>query len=359
MQMTKELALIYALLAATLFGLSAPLSKLLLDRVEPLPLASLLYLGAGLGVGLVLLLQRNSGKAREARLTRTDLPWLITAILAGGVGAPIGILYGLRATPAATASLLLNFEVVATAGIAALAFREHTGRRTWLAVGAITAASILLSLDPGAGGGFSTGALLILAACILWGIDNNATGRISLKDPKRIVTVKGLAAGSVSALLAIGVGQSFPSGMAIVYGLLLGAISYGASIVLFVRSLRSLGAARTGALFGTAPFIGMALSLVIFREPPGLSFYLSLPIMLVGAWLLTTERHSHLHVHTPMEHDHAHQHSDAHHDHEHPEIVEPGLSHSHPHRHESTTHEHPHSPDAHHRHTHDETTEGE
>ena len=348
--------MIYALLAAMLFGLSAPLSKLLLAQVEPLPLAALLYLGAGFGVGLVLLVQRTRRESTEARLTRSDLPWLIAAILAGGVGAPIGILYGLRATPAATASLLLNFEVVATAGIAALVFREHTGRRTWLAVAAITAASILLSLNPGAGWGFSSGALLILAACILWGIDNNATGRISLKDPKRIVTVKGLAAGTVSALLALAAGQPFPSGMAIVFGLTLGAISYGASIVLFVRSLRTLGAARTGALFGTAPFLGMALSLAIFREPPGLSFYVSLPIMLAGAWLLTTEKHGHVHVHVPMEHDHAHVH-DAHHMHGHIEPQVEGVRHSHPHRHSALTHEHPHRPDAHHRHSHEESAE--
>ena len=345
--------MVYALLAAMLFGLSAPLSKLLLDQVEPLPLASLLYLGAGLGVGLVLLLQRVRGSQTEAGLTKQDLPWLTAAILAGGVGAPIGILYGLRATPAATASLLLNFEVVATAGIAALAFREHTGRRTWLAVGAITIASVLLSLDPNAGWGFSSGALLILAACMLWGIDNNATGRISLKDPKRIVTVKGLAAGSVSAVLALSVGQAFPSGMAVVYGLALGAVSYGASIVLFVRALRSLGAARTGALFGTAPFLGMGLSLLVFREAPDLTFYLSLPIMLLGAWLLTTEKHGHIHVHVPLEHDHAHEH-DAHHQHSHEAAVGAKTRHSHPHRHEPMTHDHPHRPDAHHRHEHEQ-----
>ena len=345
--------MVYALLAAMLFGLSAPLSKLLLAQVDPLPLASLLYLGAGLGVGLVLLGQRVRGSQTEAGLTRQDFPWLVTAILAGGVGAPIGILYGLQATPAATASLLLNFEVVATAGIAALAFREHTGRRTWLAVGAITAASVLLSLDPSAGWGFSTGALLILAACVLWGIDNNATGRISLKDPKRIVTVKGLAAGSVSAVLALSVGQTFPSGMAVVYGLTLGAISYGASIVLFVRALRSLGAARTGALFGTAPFLGMGLSLLVFREAPDLTFYLSLPIMLLGAWLLTTEKHGHIHIHVPLEHDHAHEH-DAHHQHAHEAAVGAKTRHSHPHRHEPMMHDHPHRPDAHHRHDHEE-----
>lgn len=349
--------LINALLAAALFGMSAPLSKLLLGAVHPIPLAALLYLGAGLGLVFYITWAHIfvSNASSEAGLDRGDLPWLMGAILAGGVTAPILLLYGLRATPAATASLLLNFEVVATAVIAAWAFREFIGQRTWIAVTTVTAGSILLTLDPTNGWGISSGAVLVVAACVMWGLDNNLTRHIALKDPKRIVAIKGLVAGGFSLLLALALGKPFPGVGHIVLGLLLGSVSYGISIVLFVRALRDLGAARTGVLFGTAPFIGAAVSLMVFRDLPSLPFVLSLPLLGIGVGILSRERHEHRHAHALLTHMHLHTHVDGHHNHVHEDGAHPVSQHAHLHTHESMVHAHTHRPDVHHRHAHNST----
>ena len=340
--------------------MSAPLSKLLLGSVEPIPLAALLYLGAGLGLVLSIILTRMFGTCErsEARLDRGDLPWLAGAILAGGVAAPILLLYGLRATPAATTALLLNFEVVATGVIAALLFREFVGRWTWVAIAAVTMGSILLTLDPSAGWGISTGAMLVVVACLMWGFDNNLTRHISMKDPKRIVAIKGLVAGGFSGVLALVLGEPFPGARYIVLGLLLGSVSYGISIVLFVRALRHLGAARTGALFGMAPFIGAAVSLIVFRDFPTLSFFLSLPLLGIGAGILFSERHGHAHAHEVLTHTHSHTHDDGHHEHSHVQEIPPNREHSHQHTHAAIMHTHPHRPDVHHRHAHKPSADG-
>jgi len=347
------------LLAAALFGVSAPLAKLLLGSVEPIPLAALLYLGAGLGLVSYIIWARVSttSERSEAGLDRGDLPWLAAAILAGGVVAPILLLYGLRATPAATTALLLNLEVVATGVIAALLFREFIGRWTWVAIVAVTAGSILLTLNLSGRWGISTGALLVAAACLMWGLDNNLTRHISLKDPKRIVAIKGLVAGGFSAALAVALGRPFPGVRYILLGLLLGSVSYGISIVLFVRALRHLGAARTGALFGMAPFIGAAISLVVFRDLPTLSFFLSLPLLGMGAGILFSERHKHPHAHQLLMHTHAHTHDDGHHEHTHAREIPLDYQHSHQHVHAPTTHTHSHRPDIHHRHAHKPSVE--
>lgn len=226
MQNSRLTAIFDALLAAILFGLSAPLSKVLLGEVEPIPLAALLYLGSGISSGILLAIQSVTSRGRtvEARLSRSDLPWLSGAVLAGGVCGPILLMLGLQRTPASTASLLLNFEGVSTALIAVLIFKESVDRRTYLAVGAITLASILLSWTGGAWG-FSLAALAVLGACLLWGLDNNLTRNISSKNPLAIVVIKGLGAGGFSLLLAILLGNSFPTWKMIGWTLLLGAVS--------------------------------------------------------------------------------------------------------------------------------------
>lgn len=343
--------LLQALLAAVLFGASAPIAKLLLGEVEPVALAALLYLGSGLGV-LVYRQFIDPRSAAETGLQRSDLGWLAGAVVAGGIAAPILLLFSLRATPAATASLLLNFEGVATAVIAALVFREAIGRRALLAVGCVTLASILLSWNIGGEWGLSLGALGILGACLLWGIDNNLTRSISAKDPLAIVRVKGLGAGTFSLILALILGSPFPGLLTVLAALILGSLSYGLSIILFIRAMRGLGAARTSALFGTAPLAGVGLSFILFRDSlPGL-FWLALLLMLAAAYLLLSEKHSHRHSHDALEHDHRHRHDDGHHNHEHPGMADRSLEHAHPHRHEALTHEHPHVPDIHHRHGH-------
>ncbi len=209
---SRILPIIQAILAALLFGASAPFAKILLGEVEPVTLAGLLYLGSGLALLLLFLVRRLFVRQfhNEAGLEKSDFKWLVGAVLAGGVAAPIMQLFGLRGTPGSTASLLLNFETVATTLIAALVFREHISKRAWRAILLITLASILLSLNLTGGWGISLGALGVLGACILWGVDNNFTRNISGKDPQTIVMVKGLAAGAFSLTLAMLLGNSLP-----------------------------------------------------------------------------------------------------------------------------------------------------
>lgn len=353
MKSSRVVPLVQALTAAFLFGASAPLSKLLLGEIPPVLLAALLYLGSGLGLFFVKLLEKSVRREQtEARLARSDLPWLGGAILSGGVIAPIILMFSLRHAPAATASLLLNFESVATTLIAAFAFKEAVGRRAWWAIGLITAASIFLSTDFSNRWGFSISALGVLAACVLWGVDNNFTRHISAKDPLVIVTVKGLVAGSVSLTIAYFMGNPFPSLTTTLLALLLGAFSYGLSIFLFVHAMRGLGAGRTSALFGTAPLAGMLLSFLVFQEFPGWMFFLSLPIMAAGAYILVKENHDHPHIHEQITHEHRHTHTDGHHEHEH-ETQNSGRSHCHIHSHDLLEHTHDHAPDLHHRHVHE------
>jgi len=354
MQRTHRSPILEAILAAILFGASAPLAKLLLGEVEPVVLAALLYLGCGAGVLLfqVVFQSNKTHETAEARLVRADVGWLVGAVLCGGVAAPIVLLFSLRDTPAATASLLLNFEGVATAVIAAVVFREAIGRRAAWAILCVTLASILLSWNTGNQWGFSLGALGILAACVLWGIENNLTRNISAKNPLTIVLVKGFGAGSVSLLLALLMENSLPSPAVILGALVLGSLSYGCSIVLFIRAMRGLGAARTSALFGTAPLAGVVLSLLLFREAPTSLFWVALPLTAVAMALLLLERHSHVHIHETAVHEHRHRHDDGHHAHDHPGMASPTTAHSHLHAHERLEHEHPHMPDIQHRHTH-------
>jgi drug/metabolite transporter (DMT)-like permease len=328
-----------------------------LGALDPIALAGLLYFGAGIGAASLIGMRRALGRGgrspRAPSLSREQRFALAGAVASGGLAAPIAMMYGLRATPAATTSLLLNFEIVATALIGAAAFREALGTRVWLGIGFVTAAGCVLGSRPGGAWGLSAGVIGILAACLLWGLDNNLTRIASGTDPLTIVCAKGLGAGTVSLALAAAVGERSPSvGLAIV-ALTLGGISFGLSVGLFARALRDLGAARTSAWFGTAPFFGVALSWLTLREPLGLEFFVALPLMGVGAVALLAERHRHVHHHPEVVHDHAHTHDDGHHDHLHESQDLPADGwHSHPHRHAPMTHDHTHTPDLHHRHEH-------
>jgi drug/metabolite transporter (DMT)-like permease len=343
-----------ALLAAVLFGASAPLSKLLLGEVQPIPLAAFLYLGSGAGAFLMLFIQqiRSKGRIVEAQLSRGDLPWLAGALLAGGVGAPIILLMGLQRTPAPTASLLLNFEGVATTLLAVSFFKESIDRRIGWAIGLVTLASILLTWT-GGNWGVSLGALGIIGACVLWGLDNNFTRHISAKNPLVIVGIKGLGAGAFSLVLCLLVKQQIPGSRIILLAMLLGSISYGVSIQLFILAMRHMGAARTSTLFGIAPFVGAILSLVLLGDIPQALFWVALPVMVGGAWLMLSETHAHHHIHEVLEHNHRHSHPDEHHIHHGSEGVPlVNGSHTHPHRHDALEHDHAHAPDLHHRHGH-------
>jgi len=339
-----------ALLSAALFGASTPLAKLLLGTIDPWAMAGLLYLGAGLGLGIVQL-ARGALRlpAAEAPLRRADLPWLAAIVLAGGVLGPLFLMAGLVRTEAASASLLLNLEGLATMGIAWLVFRENVDARLLLGAFAILAGAALLSWQGSAAIGF--GALLILLACLAWGVDNNLTRKLSAADPVRIAMIKGLVAGSVNLVLALGQGATLPGAGTVLAAGMVGFLGYGVSLALFVLGLRHLGAARTGAYFSLAPFIGAVLALLLLDEALTPLLLAAGVLMAVGLWLHLAERHEHEHVHEAMEHEHRHTH-DAHHQHAHGPGDPPGEPHSHRHRHAPLVHRHPHYPDLHHRHRH-------
>jgi drug/metabolite transporter (DMT)-like permease len=342
--------ILQALLAAIFFGASAPVAKLLLDdNIAPIFLAAFLYLGSGIGIALVKLTRRMRSKEAEAGIKSPDIKWLAGAIISGGILAPIVLMVSLQNTPASTASLLLNFEGVGTTLIALLFFKEAIGRRAWTAIIVITLASIFLSTNFKSGFGLSLGALGIILACVLWGVDNNFTRNISGKDPLAVVAWKGLIAGTFSFFLALSLGNPLPSLPTIFYTLLLGFVSYGLSTMLFIRSMRGLGAARTSALYGTAPLAGVLLSIVIFGEFPSFLFIIAAILMVGGALLLINEQHEHSHVHTVLFHEHSHRHDDLSHGHDKVDGV-----HSHEHEHPAEEHEHDHMPDIHHRHGHEE-----
>ncbi len=342
--------ILQALLAAIFFGASAPIAKLLLgDDIAPIFLAAFLYLGSGTGISLVKLTQRMRSKEVEAGIKLPDIKWLAGAVISGGIIAPIVLMISLQNTSASTASLLLNFEGVGTTLIALLFFKEAISRRAWIAIIVITLASIFLSTNFQSGFGLSLGALGIILACVLWGLDNNFTRNISGKDPLAIVAWKGLVAGTFSFFLAFFLGNQLPSLTIILSTLVLGFVSYGLSTMLFIRSMRGLGAARTSALYGTAPLAGVLLSIVMFGEFPSFLFIIAAVLMIGGALLLINENHSHTHVHTALIHEHSHSHKDPSHGHDDKE--EP---HSHEHEHPAEEHEHDHMPDIHHRHGHEE-----
>lgn len=337
-----------ALTAAAFFGASTPLAKYLLGSIDPWILAGLLYLGSGLGLSVLILIRKLIGTSGEAGLKRSDLLWLAGTVFFGGVLGPVLLLFGLYLTDAASASLLLNLEAVFTLLLAWVVFREHVDTRLFVGAIAIVAGALLLSWQ-GDMGRISWGAILIALACLAWGIDNNLTRKISASDPYILAAVKGVVAGSVNTVLAFFAGAHWPELMNVASAMSLGFVSYGLGLVLFIFALRHLGTARTGAYYGTAPFIGALTAAIFLGTPLTAIILISGLLMAFGAWLHLAERHEHEHLHSQMEHEHRHVH-DAHHNHAHEgEVIEP---HSHWHRHAPMRHAHPHYPDLHHRHTH-------
>lgn len=344
---------LFIIASACLFGLSVPLSKLLLDDVSAVLLAGLLYLGAFLGLFLYSSMARvltPSAGNTAPKLDRKDIPWLAGATISGGIAAPVSLMLGLSLMSGFSTSLLLNLEGVATAIIAVLVFKENSGRNLWFALVLMTAAGVLLGWDPSDGKFDIVGLALIVFSMACWGIDNNLTRMICTKDPVQITQVKGLAAGVSIIVAATIAGERLDIGLEIVFALAVGALSYGASLVLFIRSLERLGSLRTGAFFSLGPFVGAAVSIVLLDEWLG---WLMLPagvLMAIGVWLIAAERHDHYHKHEAVTHNHMHDHCDDHHVHNHfGAFHEP---HSHEHTHEETEHDHSHRPDTHHRHSH-------
>jgi drug/metabolite transporter (DMT)-like permease len=350
-------AVFQAFLAALLFGINAPFAKLLLNNnIPPIYMAALLYLGAGLGMSLVWLLTVKSvHRPREANVDRSDRIWIILMIILD-ILAPFLLMTGLTQTSAATASLLNNFEMVTTALIALLLFKEAIGRRVWISIALITVASIFLSVDfqSVTDISFSKGSLLVLGACLCWGMENNCTRNLSAKNPIQIVMIKGFGSGLGALVLALSIQVHFSiNPLAVIGALLLGFVSYGLSIFFYVRAQRWLGAARTSMYYAVAPFVGVLISFLVFSEMPGISFFIGTLFMIAGTVLAMKEKHMHRHQHTFMIHEHPHHHQDGHHNHEHSVDISQESTHSHPHEHQPIEHEHGHQPDIHHRHQHD------
>ena len=338
----------YAFLAAALYALNVPLSKLLLGFVSPAMMAALLYLGAGVGIG-ILYLVRFRKREKDARLTKQELPFILGMILLD-IAAPIFLMLGLQKSSAESASLLGNFEIVATSVIALALFSEKISKKLWLAIGLITLSSVILSIKPGQSISFSVGSLFILAACICWGLENNCTRKLSSKSTAQIVILKGFFSGLGSLAVAFMLGESFPAPGYIGAALLLGFAAYGLSIFFYIRAQRDLGAAKTSAYYAIAPFLGVLFSWLLFRDRLELPFIAALAIMILGTYFSITDtivlQHTHSHVHL---HTHEHRHDGLTHTHEH------AHQHTHLHAHEGAKeeeHQHTHAAQEQHDHPH-------
>lgn len=343
----------FALLAAVLFGLSTPLAKSVSPLVEPVLLAGLLYLGSGIGLGVysLLRLSRRQRSSREAALKRSDAPWLVGAIVVGGVVGPLLLMWGLAQTSASSASLLLNLEGVFTALLAWFIFKENFDARIAWGMALIAAGGVCLSWMGRPETGVPWGSIAILSACFAWAVDNNLTRRVSAGDAVQIAMLKGLVAGSVNTVLGMALGSNLPGSSVLAAVGMIGFLGYGVSLTLFVLALRHIGTARTGAYFSTAPFVGAAVAVAFLGDGVELGFCLGAVLMGLGVWLHLTERHEHTHYHKLLMHDHLHTH-DEHHQHAHTPDDPPGEAHSHPHQHGELSHLHEHYPDIHHRHKH-------
>jgi drug/metabolite transporter (DMT)-like permease len=339
--------LLIGLAAAVSFGISAPVAKELLDSVEPQLLAGLLYLGAF----AVLLVVPRRAHTRETPLRRADGPRVALMLVAGGIVAPVLLLMGLQDVSAISGSLLLNLEGPFTVVIAALVFGEYLGVRATTASVLIFGGATILALANGDLGGTAWGVALIAAACAGWALDNNLTQSLMLRDPRAVVRIKVGVAGTFNLVVALLRGEHLPAADLVLAALALGAISFGASVLLDAYALRALGAAREAAVFATAPLAGVFVAIVWFGDAFSTRQLAAAGLMGAGVILLLRDRHLHTHRHLPTEHEHVHVH-DVHHQHEHAPGVDPTAPHAHEHSHDALVHAHEHVSDLHHRHPH-------
>lgn len=278
-------AIFYAVLAAALYAINAPVSKLLLAEIPSTMMAGLLYFGAGIGM---CTLEKFSKHKEELPLTKKELPYTAAMVILD-IAAPIFLMIGLTRCSAANASLLNNFEIVATSMIALFLFRETVSKKLWLAITLVTISSIMLSFEDMGSLHFSWGSLFVLLACICWGFENNCTRMLSSKNPAQIVIIKGLGSGIGALILSFVIGERFFQVGYIFLALILGFVAYGLSIYFYIYAQRDLGAAKTSTYYAVSPFIGAGLSLIIFRESPSLIFIIALAIMAVGTYFASTE----------------------------------------------------------------------
>lgn len=342
---TKNIATFFAILAAALYAVNIPLSKVLLGFVQPTMMAAFLYLGAGVGLYLYGKITNEQGE----KLTKAELPYTVGMIVLD-IAAPILLMLGLGRTNSANASLLNNFEIVATSLIAFLAFREKLSKWLATAIVLVTAASVALSYEGAGSFRFNTGSLLVLAAACCWGLENNCTRMLSNKSSVQITTIKGIFSGLGSLIVALIVGENIPQVIWILAVLVLGFVAYGLSINFYIKAQKELGAAKTSAYYSVAPFLGVLFGVFLLGERPGVQFYVGLVIMTGATVLLVkdtiTLQHTHQHNHI---HTHEHCHGELIHTHEHEHI----HSHTHTHGKEEAIHSHGHSQMENHHHTHD------
>ena len=343
---TKDIATLYAILAAALYAINIPFSKLLLAQVEPTMMAAFLYLGAGVGLFIYGLLTKSKEKA--APLTKKELPYTIGMIVLD-IAAPILLMFGLELTSSANASLLNNFEIVATSLIAFFVFKEALSKRLTIAIILVTVASITLSFEGEGSFQFNAGSLLVLGAACCWGLENNCTRMLSSKSSVQITTLKGIFSGLGSLVIALCIGEKVPGIIWILAAMLLGFVAYGLSINFYIQAQKDLGAAKTSAYYSIAPFLGVAFSFLLFAEQPGLQFFAGLGIMVIATVLMVKDtislQHDHEHTHY---HSHPHSHNGVLHIHEHSHT----HSHNHIHGDDESAHGHDHSDNIPHLHDH-------
>lgn len=282
--------ILFAILAAVLYAINTPFSKILLEHMPPTLMAGFLYLGAGLGMGVIALVRKlRKIESKEEGLTKAELPYTLGMILLD-IAAPICLLVGLNSTTAANAALLNNFEIVATALIALVVFGEKISSRLWLGILFVTLSCGILSFQDISSLRFSHGSIFVLLAAVCWGLENNCTRKISSKDPLQIVLLKGIFSGSGSVIIGLIIGERIAVPWSVLAVLGVGFVSYGLSIYFYVYAQRLLGAARTSAYYAVAPFIAAILSLLVFRELPAPAYFLALALMMMGAWLSSQDK---------------------------------------------------------------------
>ena len=342
----KNIATTFAILAAALYAINIPFSKLLLTRVEPTMMAAFLYLGAGIGLFFYGLITKD--REKTAPLTKAELPYTVGMILLD-IAAPVLLMFGLKLTSPANASLLNNFEIVATSLIAFFVFKEALSKRLTIAIGLVTVASITLSFEGEGSFRFNTGSLLVLGAACCWGLENNCTRMLSSKSSVQITTIKGIFSGLGSLVIALCIGETIPGILWLLAAMVLGFVAYGLSINFYIQAQKDLGAAKTSAYYSIAPFLGVAFSFFLPGETVGIQFFAGLAIMVLATVFMVKDTihlqhdHEHAHIHT-----HEHSHGDVTHSHEHSHH----HSHTHIHGEDENAHGHDHGNDIPHDHQH-------
>jgi drug/metabolite transporter (DMT)-like permease len=337
-----------ALLSAALFGAATPASKALLHDASPFQLAGLLYLGAA--IAMVPLVFARHARRLPRHLSPVNKLRLVGAVVFGGLFGPVFLLVGLQKASAASVSMWLNLEMVATAMLGLLFFKDHLGTSGWIGVAGVIAASCLLSLGQDTAGLWA--GLLVGLACLCWGLDNHFTALIDGLTPAQSTLCKGSVAGLVNLGLGVWLAPFEATVLETSLAILVGTLSYGVSIALYIYSAQQVGATRAQMVFASAPFFGVLLSALVLRETVSPVQFMAAGMLAASVVMLFRDRHHHTHTHEPVAHEHSHRHDDLHHTHEHPNQPA-SLRHSHWHEHEELTHLHPHWPDLHHRHRHD------